>query len=1420
MAKYSTYIELDPKYESVVDLTSEERHPGLWRDYIVHDDMAKAMEKICESFKNDDPDKRRSFWIHGTYGTGKSYSALVLKHMFEDSIAEIMPFLKKPKLSMYERKFTAIREKGEFLVVWRSGVTGISTETQLLMAAEMSIREALKKKFGNAAYYGTKSLHDVIEEKLNDRAINWDAIFEDPANGLCDDANSMDEIRERVKQEAEQARAAIAAGQDFRAEQTLSQIAKIILNKGWALTATIEQFEAWVKDVIKNNGKLKDGGIMFIWDEFTKFLSNGDTNALQRLSELCKTSPLFMAFIVHREPSFIEKIGEQEYERIFEHRYHELEFNISQDAAYVLIGETIIPRPGHESNWQVIKERLLKGITPSDFLELSNSGAKPIEQIRKVFPVHPMTLRLLTTVVQNFAASERTLFRFMKDPVGKSGFPYFIENNNEDEWAWLTPDFLWDYFFMNSSDLRDAGSEAAKAYRHYNRTIEEGLLSEPDSNAMHVFKAAMLLIAVLSTKAGLVKNRTVDHRLTPTREILYKCFQGQLDKSQVDDALRGLVDSKIIRLDEIMNGRDARLELPYTGDGGDRFAPELKKIKTENTRYKLFIKSGIFAKAIEEKLWDKNLATFNRVYITCAANDTRSIETRLAEVRTELSKCPYKIGILAVAIADAEEYQPLLEKLKNIAFSDTTGRLFVCALKEALTASILEEWYTAKTYEALAREDGKGNSGDAKADEADEKVQIWASSAMGDVIAAFYRDKFYSSIQGRDQLRKFVENDVIFTVYQYAPERIVSVKTAFNPAREDAVYSAIAPSKAPSNQQVANIVNGLKACGIFGATSISDIENNRGSVQASAMAEIAKTIRTMLSDGAAKVALDELWSKLQAPPFGMYNTLTSAYILGFIFKFYVNREFHWYDGIQTTPLSEKDTAKMVHMMCQEKTPNHYLSAGTEAWRLFREYIQYIFGLSDAESANEIESKKHVRIKVTENGTPFWVVKYMCDDAFGGIEDKTAAGKIINNIVSFIIDDNTTDEVMLDVTTAFTGKGRLKKTLRDLYANKTSCYEAFIGFVNDRNSDLEELVKAIGLNRNDFIDALKQCMSGSTWLWSEDDVAERLTGLELDFRIIEVLCNATDTKKKTIDAIALILLNKLDKLKVPGKVLESMGYDFTEALRAMHNIAIGRISNLALDDKRRYLEVLKAGAKSVWLRLSAEKETIKDYVSKKGHTLTDNETERIFSELKLQEYDYNETLFDSDICSMLEQIGDVRRKNDIRRIWFEKSGYETVNEWCNHHALSILWLLPSGAHDAIRIIRDVHNKMALSFDEVKRAHEYITTADLSILKNSIEISNALFRGIGEKYRKIFTAKSNVVVSRLRSEVTSDAYSWATKVGEIQAVIDKLLYDEGLKLKGNIERIIESSDAKVLREHILSLLDEHPELYAYFMEDIKK
>lgn len=82
--KYSEFIEISPTFESVVDIDADQRNTNLWREYLVGEDMEKLVEVLCQSINKEETDSRRSFWIEGTYGTGKSYAAIVIKHLMQE----------------------------------------------------------------------------------------------------------------------------------------------------------------------------------------------------------------------------------------------------------------------------------------------------------------------------------------------------------------------------------------------------------------------------------------------------------------------------------------------------------------------------------------------------------------------------------------------------------------------------------------------------------------------------------------------------------------------------------------------------------------------------------------------------------------------------------------------------------------------------------------------------------------------------------------------------------------------------------------------------------------------------------------------------------------------------------------------------------------------------------------------------------------------------------------------------------------------------------------------------------------------------------------------------------------------------------------------------------------------------------------
>ncbi|CAA7603114.1 Hypothetical protein DEACI_3937 [Acididesulfobacillus acetoxydans] len=1400
MAKYSRYIELRPGYESVVDIGSEERNPNLWQEYIVHDDMKISVEKICDSLKMEDPNQRRSFWIHGTYGTGKSYAAIVLKHLFTDSINNIENFFdRKRLLTPYKNKFLSIRNRGEgeFLVVWKSGCTGIATGTQLMMEMEMSIRKALKERFGENACYGRNSLVDEAKRIVSDKAYNWNAIFGEPSYRLEDDYEDFDSFKDDV------------LGGDIKACNT---VAKICRDKGWAMFASVENFEHWITDAIVEN-HLQDKGIVFLWDEFTDFVrSSGDDNVLQRLSEYCKKQPFFMFLIVHVDTSWLSALGEDTYNRIM-HRYHELEFHISESAAYEMIGESIECKKGMEDNWNAVRNSLVKEII-SEFDEVSYGLKK--DQLIQLCPIHPMTLSLLTKVSGNFAAASRTLFSFMKDQAKSEqnvGFLYYIETNGPEDWRWLTIDYLWDYFFGADSDIRSFSQDARRAYQLYG---QKKTLVESDEYALRVFKAALLLIAIMATdKVTYTKGGS--SKVDATRSTLRKCFVGQLVESRVDDYLQSFHDSNILMLAQISGSRDARVELPY-GRNVEKFDVRLEEIQKRYTRYELFKKNGEFARTVEDKIWSKTDATFGRMYIAACTEETNSLNQRFNELQAELNRLQYKVGLLVVVIAEPSHFVPTQTKLQEYIKNDKTGRLVFCILKKELAAQTLEDWLRAKTHVELANEDGLQGSKSKFEQEMGTILESWSSNATNEQLVAFYGSKTYRSIFGSGDLMRHIKQDVIFTMFPAAPEQVVLTNTAYRRAQESAALAGI--TRESKSAQIKSIETGVIGAKVWGCTSIELLETATGSVGAKTIAELAKFIHGKMTQG-AKIRLDQLWLNLQKPPFGYYNNLACAYLLGFVFRFWKDSEFNWVNSDSNPfPLNDNNLATMINNMCQDKVPNNTLSSGSEIWQKFKPYLKSVFELQDNEVPNEERARHYLISKITYSGTPLWALKYVDTNETGGIENKAVYDSIIDNFSLFVLNRNedNQEDIMAKVVSLFTGKGKIRQALNANFKNDALRYSAFKSFIiMSADSDLGLLIATLKLNDNDLFDAIKRLMQKAIETWEEEQVKAKLSTLTLEYGVIAELNKALGVSEKTLAKHIESLKNCFDLMKVPGTVIETLDAPWFHALAEMRNLTLTPWQNLTANQKQAIIDCFKEYARDAWQNLSSSKNLLAKYLDKKGVIYNEDDLVKVFGGINECPYATSVPVYESMIKPLIGDIKHEHSKTLLLTRWLEIGGTKTIKDWCRKYNVPIQWVASPEDLQYFDCVLNVNAGRLVSEKELNNAVHYLNGKNFAYLQDVNFIQNKFFEQIGEKNCEGFTNYRDDLLGRIRLECGADVHAWANQGAKIVGLIEGFLKAKFAdKVKAVARDKVNTLQEAELRTRILTAFDSFPELYKFFVD----
>lgn len=1387
--KYSNYLEINPSFESVVDIDADKRNKNLWREYIVGKDMEDLMEYLCQSLGNEAPDARRSFWVNGSYGTGKSYAGIFVKHLIEESPEVVADFLSKnSRLSKYKNRFAKCRANGDYLVVWKTGCTGIRTGDMMLIEAEKAIHDALIEKFGDDADLGSDSLLDAVLEKLNDPTINWEFMLRTTTIG--DDYSSVDELRNAVESGSLSA---------------IQATASVLRQKKMGLVNNLETFQNWVADVIDAN-HLDKSGIFFIWDEFTEYVAYSDDHTvMQQISEFCKVKPFFTFLIVHKSSDLVARVGGENQYQLITHRFHDVEFHLTADASLDLIAGSINTHIGMAEHWKDARKQVINNIRPKLADMTVGLDDKMAEMIDLLCPMHPMTIRLLSRVAESYAAAERTMFRFMKDRSNEDiGFVGYINKYGPDDQAcWLTPEWLWDYFFTRESDFHDKDTKVAEYIRHYEDCRH---LVEADENAHRIFKIVMLLLAVMSSSKGIYSGSRTHGGISATVDCLVLCLSGVMSEEQVMDLLATLEECKMVVLDTAVNGV-VRLQLPFKNDGGS-FQLHYDANDKKYTRYQMFSKDGTFAQEFEKVAWDPNDASNRRMKICVCCAETNSIKNRLDEILKDLDKSPYKLGLLIVTIRDDLQYMSIQSDLQQRIADIGNPRLTIALAKSPLTDDTRKKWLTAITKKEMATESGQtGAAGQANM-EAQTIITTWVQSTVnGSKMIAWNGTQVFNNQYGMPQLRKTIQVSVIGSLFPYAPETIVMTNTAYKSCNDGAPLAGI--QRSTTNSQLKNVLSGLG--NLLNVTSIDDMAQVSGSKAAESISQLARTIREEMTSG-QKVVLSDLWNKLMKPPFGYYDTIACGVLLGYVFTGYKDSAYSWTDNSQGTHvLGESTLKKMVLDMVKGRMTTDYLSSGSQTFQLFRDYIKYIMNLSDVQVANETECWHNMREAVTKSGTPFWALKYLPDTAFVNADHQHTASEIVDQIQLFIAQDHDREAIMSNVNQLLAGRGKVKGVLAKSFQDKHALSTAFRSYLFNASPELNEIAEKISIQPEELSDKLHRVMQGAIYTWTEGQVYEKLSDVISEYRYLYALNGVIGKVSHSVEDAKKVLSNLFAFVRIPIDAVESLHKPWFEALKAMFKVSKGSAIHMTQEERASDAEVISAYGRSAMDYLQDGKPVLSELLEARNLDCSNAELDTVYSGLIDMSAETTLSQFDKELNNQIGRISQARNRIMLQERWRTLSGVATVKNWCAKHGAPLLWIVSKDQRKALRTLINVLNNQRTSDQDVTYALSVLKAMDVAILNEDRIILDSFIKTVGDEYRRIFESEHDWILAKAKMQLGNDMSLW--DIGDLkvlQGILKKALQDKARReqlseTKSHVQTMNESK----LRDKVKAFLDDHPE-----------
>lgn len=518
--KYCDIICLPEYFESYYDLTSE--HEDYWMRFIPYESFKEILKTTIQSLESSQAAERKSIFIQGTYGTGKTHATAVIKHLLWDELTVIDKYPGDIGTQLKERIKNFRKSKKAFPVVLK-GISNITDNRTFSLAIEKAVKDALK---ANNIEIQTESDFEkmIVQIKENPLHIDWNQLI-----------TNTNEIRIYVNTTAD-----LIKKLENKDIAMLKILETIINQKGGHFTYS--EIDKWLIEV---STELKAQNIadclMIFWDEFTPVMQHSNRNELlnqlQGIAELSKKHNIFL-FIISHKKAHQAGLSDEEAKKTFD-RFHVKDYAMEPVTTYHLIAAAINKKD--EIKYLEIKNNFFDASPQLNTLieQLSlNQGASVKNDIRNLFPIHPYTAYLMTFIARNIGSADRSVFKFLNDD--QRGFLAFLNQEVGEDIPVITADYLWDYFLeeFEQDNSEKFLSALSKFYLHAKE------IENTDQNYNAIFKGILLLNLLHKM---VFAGETSQSLVAPSMDNIKSLFLGSHLGKYVDEAVDFIDRKEIIR---------------------------------------------------------------------------------------------------------------------------------------------------------------------------------------------------------------------------------------------------------------------------------------------------------------------------------------------------------------------------------------------------------------------------------------------------------------------------------------------------------------------------------------------------------------------------------------------------------------------------------------------------------------------------------------------------------------------------------------------------------------------------------------------------------------------------------------------------------------------------------------------------------
>ena len=1024
--RYADFIKMQD-FLPVYDMTDE--MPNLWQTFIPTNQFCDLLSRSITAITSSDISKRRSMWVRGTFGTGKSHASSVVRHILCDPYDDIEGYLYSIPNDALREQIKAIRKNKRYFPVVLKGVEGAYNISRF----RLSLQRETKKALAKAGY-------EMVVDSDFTEALKW---VESHQSRIPELLENNDEL------------ASEASNYDKLVAKLNANDIDVFLHLEEALAAdktylTSDNISDWLVDVQKKIAEegIADGLIIF-WDEFTSVmdtLQSDRINVLQNIAEKSQKNNVFLYLISHRtERTSVDAKGKDITK--MSDRYDSVDYKMDEISTYLILRHTYSITD--KSGLDIASWNLKHSIAPEVFDYLCESNSKEEkDHIQNLFPLHPYTAFLCSKMANIMGSANRSVLKFMNDE--KNGFACFInDSTNYDLKMMLTADWLWDFFYSEFVD----DPLCAAFINVYNSNKDK--VNQMGDDYLRVFKVILLLNAL-----GM-KFKGTPEKYAPNDKNLGYIFSADRCEEKMQGILDWLDESHIVARDIL-----GEFKISVSTYNNAELTKEKMQVAVSFKDAVSILKYNDASKSEIGKIFLVGKTLMRKCepqFYSCEESES-VLRSRLKKYTSE------KPNFLHVALlfSITDEARDMMENRVKEFSEEFPETLFVMP-SEVFTESAKNHFIDTVAHANVSRSHFNNDEASQLERAANEYVIKWKNRMTGGIYNLYYKGErfsdgifgnIYSVINkrfsvllfpnGMESVKAIHNNETFFENRNY---KKLALQMLQKRTRDELLKfnGAAVPAKFLFMDGENNLVT--DTCELTVTAKQGDSWLNTICQKVDELIENAKKKYT------DRFSLSEILAPLMRPPYGMFPNHANYVALAFALRKHKDDLFN---PSTSQPVGDEKLTDMIAVLLQmwdggisEPSNKLLLRFGSAEEKNLSKILGEVFCLQDVKGVNmaDLKSLRYANWAITEfckqiAKYPLWSLLYC-----SAIKEKPECEKALNDLIYLFSQDSYTLQKIKELYNEIKGE---QIDLYKLLAKQSNYREGFVNFSNSINNvDIKE-----------------------------------------------------------------------------------------------------------------------------------------------------------------------------------------------------------------------------------------------------------------------------------------------------------------------------------------------------------------------------